>query len=70
MSYFRTGDPLSDFHRLDQEEVDYLERLPNCEKCGCTIDDDHYFEVEGEILCEACMIERYRRNTEDFVNNG
>lgn len=45
------------------------ERLPVCEdhECGKQIDDDHYFMVDGEILCEACMICRYRRNTEDFV---
>lgn len=70
MSYFRSGDPLDDFARLDREEQDYTERLPYCEaaKCGHVIDDDYYFEVDGEILCECCMIRRYRKRTEDFVN--
>ena len=68
MSYFRNGDPLSDFARLDRAEQDYTESLPQCEKCGCAIDDDYYFEIECEILCESCMAERYRRRTEDFVN--
>lgn len=68
MSYFRTGDPLADLNRLDQEEADYLEKLPLCEKCGRRIDEDNYFEVDGEILCESCMNERYRKRTEDWVN--
>lgn len=70
MSYFRNGDPLDDFDRLDQKESEYLDMLYRCEgeKCGRPIDDDHYFDVHGEILCEECMIRRYRRNTEDYIN--
>lgn len=65
MSYFRSGDPLDDFYRKDREEAEALEQLPICE-CGKRIDEDYYFEIETEILCEACMISRYRRNTNDY----
>lgn len=68
MSYFRSGDPEEDFDRQDREQARIWERLPFCEdkKCHRKIDDDYYFDVDGEILCEECMIRRYRRNIADF----
>jgi hypothetical protein len=70
MSYFRNGDPLDDFDRLDRKQAEYEARLPRCEanKCGKRIDEDFYFEIDGEILCEECMKRRYRRSTEDYAN--
>lgn len=69
MSYFRHGDPLDDFNRLDREQAEYEANLPRCEgkKCGKRIDADFYFEIDNEILCEDCMKRRYRRSTDDFV---
>lgn len=56
-------------HERRKEKL--LEQLPLCEahKCRHPIQDDYYFEIDGEILCEDCMNRRYRKNTEDFVNN-
>lgn len=67
MSYFRKGDPLDDFARLDMEQERHEARLPVCEKCGKRI-YEHYFEIENEILCEDCMIDTYRKDAEDFAN--
>ena len=70
MSYFRHGDPLDDFDRLDRELRRREARLPKCEKCGHVIYDEYCFEIDNEILCEECMVERYRKNTEDLVNRS
>ena len=45
-----------------------LEGLPVCEghKCGKRIQDDMYFDIDGEILCEDCIIRKYGRRTEDY----
>ncbi len=67
MSYFRCGDPLDDYDRLDREQAAYEARLPVCEKCGRKIHDDDYFD-DGDILCEECLLNRYRRSTEDYAN--
>lgn len=69
MSYFRHGDPLEDFDRYDREQARRYERLPVCDnrKCRKKIDDDIYFEIGGEILCEKCMHDRYARSTEDYI---
>lgn len=44
-------------------------RLPVCDnrKCRRQIDGEHYWEIEGDILCEKCAILRYRKNVEDFI---
>lgn len=44
-------------------------RLPVCDnrKCRRQIDDEHYWEIEGDILCEKCAILRYRKDVEDFI---
>ena len=68
MSYFRHGDPLDDFDRLDRQQAEYEARLPNCEKCGKRIDEDFYYEIDNQILCEDCMKELFERSTEDFAN--
>ena len=63
-----TDDPARDFDRWDREQERRKARLPVCEDCKKRIQDEHYFDVDGEILCEKCMIHRYRRNTDDLVN--
>lgn len=67
MSYFRKGDPDEDFFRLDLEESELEELLPECDGCGKRIDEDYYFKIDTEILCEDCVKNRYRRNTNDYI---
>ena len=66
MSYFRSGDPLDDFHRWDREQEEALKRLPVCMKCRRRIQDDDLYDIDGEILCECCMKVKYRRSVEDY----
>ena len=70
MSYFRSGDPLDDFDRYDMARAQYEAKLPQCEKCGKTIQDELYFFVNNEILCEDCMIDEYGRSTQDFLSDN
>lgn len=65
-----TDDPVSDFYRYDALMADREAKLPHCEKCGEPIDDDVYFEIDNEILCEKCMHDRYARSTEDWLNDN
>lgn len=70
MSFFRSDDPAADFDRQDMEKERKLARLPICEgyKCGKRIQDEEYYDVHGEILCEECMKRKFRRYTEDLIN--
>ncbi len=36
-------------------------RLPQCEYCGEHIQDEFYFEINGEYLCEKCVNEQFRK---------
>lgn len=49
--------------RIEEEE----ERLPRCHRCNERITDDYLYHIDGEILCEECMKEEYRKDTEDFM---
>ncbi len=69
MSYFRSGDPLNDFDRWDRELASMEARLPVCDKCNQRINDDIFFDIDGEILCEDCMHDRYARSTEDYLRD-
>lgn len=64
-----TDDPIADFNRHDMEQARMEESLPVCEKCKKRIHDDIFFDVDGEILCEQCMILRYGKRTEDYIES-
>lgn len=68
--YFRSDDPLKDFQRYDALMAAREAQLPVCEKCGEPVDDDIYFEIDNEILCEKCMHDLYARSTEDWLNDN
>jgi hypothetical protein len=51
-------------HDLEQERM--LEGLPVCKYCGDPIQDEHYYEIDGEIYCEEHMIELFRRDTDSY----
>ena len=65
MSY--TDDPARDWDNHCAEQEQQMAKLPVCEnpKCQKRI-DDHYFCIEGEILCEDCVIFFYRKDVDDF----
>ena len=62
-----SDDPLLDFARYDAEQQRELDRLPVCVECDEPIQDDVYFEINGECLCERCLIENHRKAVEDYV---
>lgn len=51
-------------HEREQERL--LERLPVCRRCNERIQDDEYYYIEGVILCEDCMKDKYLRRIEDY----
>lgn len=47
----------------DYEERMELEKLPVCDYCREHIQDDHFYKIEGMILCEECLNDNYRHST-------
>lgn len=66
MTIFYSGNLIRDIDRHLNEEAEYEARLPKCHKCGQAI-DDYLYEIDEEILCYDCMVEKYRRDVEDYI---
>lgn len=64
---YYTYDPVADFNRYDADRQRELDRLPICAECGHPITDEHLFEINGVLICEECLNDNYRKNTEDFI---
>lgn len=45
----------------DRRQQKQLERLPVCAYCDEPIQDDFYYEIEGEIICKHCLDENFRK---------
>lgn len=62
-----TDDPERDFDRWDMEQARREARLPVCEKCKKRIHDEDYYNDGEQILCEDCLLEKYRYHTANYV---
>jgi formylmethanofuran dehydrogenase subunit E len=49
------GDPLDDFNRRDAEYAEWLKTLPKCDICGEPIQDEYYYEINGDKICPECL---------------
>ena len=51
-------------HQAEQDA--WLDKCPICEHCDKPIQDDYLYDVDGNIYCEKCMKELFRKDTEDY----
>lgn len=66
--FYRTDDPLADFDRWDAEQQAALNKLPKCAECGEPIQDDCYYEINGECVCPACLDNNHKHWVEDYID--
>lgn len=67
MSFYRTDNPVADFHRHDAEQQERLKELPECSDCGEPIQDDFYYEFDCYFYCADCVSDNHRKRVEDYV---
>lgn len=65
---FYSDNPVADYDRYDAYLARQEARLPVCDDCDKPIHGDDYYEIDGEILCEECMKDRYRRSVADWLD--
>ena len=65
--FYRTDDPAADFERYDAEQEAELEKMPVCTNCLERIQDGYLFDIEGELYCEECAYELFRKDTADYI---
>ena len=47
-----------------EEQDKQLERLPHCDYCGEPIQEEYYFDLCGDRVCEQC-VEKLKRRIDD-----
>lgn len=60
---YRTDNPAADAESWEREKEKMAESLPKCDYCGSPI-DDHYYEIDGEIVCESCLEKNFYKSVE------
>jgi len=64
---FYTDNPVADAERYAAEQEAKLDRLPVCCYCDEPIQDDFYYEINGENICECCLDRFFRKSVDDYV---
>lgn len=67
MGIYRSDCPDRDFLNHEAEQESWLARRPVCADCGEHIQDDHYFDINGEAICPDCMEGNYRKEIGDYI---
>lgn len=60
-------DPVDLYNEYDARQQRELQKLPKCEYCGETITDDHYYDINGDVICEECLNDNFRKPVDDYV---
>jgi formylmethanofuran dehydrogenase subunit E len=63
---FYSDNPIADFERHDAQQEEELQKLPICCECGEPIQSDYLYEIDGELYCEDCMNEMFRKDVEEY----
>ena len=59
---------LYEIHEAQQEGM--IKRLPVCEICGEPIMDDYLYDLNGEIWCEECLKNEFRKDAEYYMKGN
>ncbi len=62
MPIMYSSDPVRDFEEHDREAEKWLNSRPICDMCGHHIQEDYYFDADGDTLCERCFNEYFVRD--------
>lgn len=66
--YIRTDDPVRDEMNYTEEKDKLLQKMPKCSICDEHIQDDYLYEINGELFCEECVKDNFRKSVEDYVD--
>ena len=67
MLIFRSESLNRDIDNFLAAEEREREKLPRCSECDNPIQDDYYYEINGENVCEECLNDNHRKRVEDYV---
>lgn len=65
-------DNLERWERHDREQEEWLQKRPVCVECGEHIQEEHLYEIDGDLVCEDClkdyMKKNYQQRTERYAS--
>lgn len=62
-----TDDPVRDADRYWSEKDAESEKLPKCCCCDNPINEDFYFDINGEFYCSDCLNYEFRKEIESYA---
>ena len=51
----------------EAEQQAQLDKLPRCCECDEPIQDTQCYEINGEYICDDCMVDNHRKWVSDIV---
>ena len=57
-------DNYSQWEAHEREQEAWLAKRLMCDYCEQNIQDDHYFDINGEVVCPDCMESCFRKEIE------
>ena len=67
MDYIPDYNDLYDEYERERERR--LEKYPKCDCCDNHITDEHFYNIDGTFICEACLNSEYRKYTNDYIED-
>lgn len=52
----------------DRKRDDEMDKYPRCKHCKQPITDEKLYIIEDDFVCEECLKDYYRHDTDDYVS--
>lgn len=62
-----SDDPIADFNRYDAERARLIEQLPKCAWCDEPIQDEYFYLINDDPVCQDCLDTHFKKAVEDYV---
>lgn len=66
-AFFRSDDPVRDFHRYDAYMEGLRKDLPRCDHCHKPIEEERYVVFDDFRVCPDCPEKHYTRDNEAYM---
>lgn len=60
-------DNYSRWEQHEQECENWRDSHPHCDYCGGHIQEDHLYDFCGEIICQECLDNNFKKRTDDYA---
>ena len=61
-------DNYSLWERREREQERWLAKLPVCCECENPIQDEAFYEINGEYVCSDCLETNHKKWTDDYIS--